>query len=115
MSDSLRKVLLGALIGALMVGFAWHVAGERAKRAPVAAAGRVPAANAATGAASAGTAQDATVAPQAVAVVAVPARLTKFALEIEALGTARANESIDVTAKISNQVTAVRFKEGQQV
>ena len=34
MPDSLRKVLLGTLIGALVVGFAWHIAGERAKRAP---------------------------------------------------------------------------------
>ena len=34
MPDSLRKVLFGTLIGALIVGFAWHIAGERAKRAP---------------------------------------------------------------------------------
>jgi membrane fusion protein (multidrug efflux system) len=36
-------------------------------------------------------------------------------VEIEALGTARANESVDITSKVSNLVTAVRFAEGQQV
>jgi membrane fusion protein (multidrug efflux system) len=45
----------------------------------------------------------------------VPARIERLALEIEALGTAKANESIDVTAKISNIVKAVKFAEGQQV
>ena len=54
-------------------------------------------------------------AARAVAVAVEPARTMRLGLEIEALGTARANESIDVTAKISNQVTAVRFTEGQQV
>jgi membrane fusion protein (multidrug efflux system) len=34
---------------------------------------------------------------------------------MEAIGTARANEAIDVTAKISNRVTAIRFREGQKV
>ncbi len=39
----------------------------------------------------------------------------QFPYEIEALGTARANEAIEVTAKISNVVTAIRFREGQAV
>ncbi len=39
MPDSLRKVLLGTLIGAFIVGFAWHIAGERAKRAPASMGG----------------------------------------------------------------------------
>ena len=46
MPDSLRKVLLGTLIGALIVAFAWHIAGERAKRAP-AVVGAAPGAAAA--------------------------------------------------------------------
>ena len=49
------------------------------------------------------------------AVVAVPVREARLTLEAEALGTARANESVDVTAKVSNLVTAMRFAEGQQV
>jgi membrane fusion protein, multidrug efflux system len=39
----------------------------------------------------------------------------QFPYELEALGTARANEAIEVTAKISNIVTAIRFREGQRV
>lgn len=38
-----------------------------------------------------------------------------FAQDVEAIGTARANEAVDVTAKISNRVTAIAFREGQQV
>jgi membrane fusion protein (multidrug efflux system) len=48
-------------------------------------------------------------------VVVAPARIEHLAVEVEALGTARANESVDVTAKVSNLVTAIRFVEGQQV
>jgi membrane fusion protein (multidrug efflux system) len=48
-------------------------------------------------------------------VIAVPVRVEPLAVEIEALGTAHANESVDVTAKVSNLVAAIRFAEGQQV
>jgi membrane fusion protein (multidrug efflux system) len=50
-----------------------------------------------------------------VAVVVAPVRVERLAFELEALGTALANESVDVTAKVANQVTKVRFDEGQQV
>ena len=117
MPDSLRKVLLGTLIGALIVGFAWHIAGERAKRAP-ASMGSPPGASMAGGkpGASAGKpggggAGGGPVIP----VVATPSRIEHLSLEVEALGTARASESIDVTSKVSNVVTAIRFTEGQQV
>ena len=36
-------------------------------------------------------------------------------VEIEAVGTARANESVDVTSKASNTVVAIRFNEGDLV
>jgi membrane fusion protein (multidrug efflux system) len=36
-------------------------------------------------------------------------------VEIEAVGTARANESVEVTSKVSNQITAIRFREGGYV
>jgi membrane fusion protein (multidrug efflux system) len=112
MPESLRKVLLGAVLGAFVVGFAWHLAGERAKRAPAASGGGGPPAAAVAGARpGGGTMGGGPVIP----VVAVPARLERLSLEIEALGTARARESVDITAKVSNQVTAVRFTEGQQV
>jgi membrane fusion protein, multidrug efflux system len=118
MPESFRKVLFGTVIGAVLVGFAWHIMGERAKRAPVATGAPAAAAQAA----GAGPVQPAGGARSGggmgappVAVVAVPARTARLGLEIEALGTARANESIDVTAKVANQVTAVRFAEGEQV
>jgi membrane fusion protein (multidrug efflux system) len=107
MSDSLRKVLFGALIGAFVVGFGWHAMSQRAKRAPVSAtaapqAGAKPGDKPATGG-------------PATPVIVVPVRSERLSLEIEALGTARANESVDVTAKVSNLVTAIRFNEGQQM
>jgi membrane fusion protein (multidrug efflux system) len=111
MPESLRKVLLGTVIGAFIVGFAWHIAGERAKRAPEAMGGRPPA-SATPGVARPGGQGGG---GPTVPVVATPSRLERLSLEVEALGTARANESMDVTSKVSNVVTAVRFEEGQQV
>lgn len=104
----MRKVLFGTLIGALVVGFAWHLAGERAKRAP-ATMGGPPAASKPAG----GTAQGG--GGPVVPVVATAVRTEKLSLEVEALGTAKASESVDITAKVSNLVTAIRFDEGQQV
>lgn len=105
MTESIKKALLGAVAGALLVGFAWHASSERAKRAPAAAA--------TTQAGKPGTAGRSGSGP--VGVVAAPARIERLALEIEALGTAHANESVDVTSKVSNLVTEVHFDEGQQV
>ena len=110
MADSLRKVLFGTLLGACVVAFAWHIAGERAKRAPVvsAAASKPGAGTGKPGGPGAGGGS-------VIPVVATPSRTQQLSLEVEALGTARASESIDVTAKVSNLVTAIRFTEGQQV
>ena len=112
MLDTIKKVLLGAVAGALLVGFVWHAMNERAKRAPLPGSPPVAQTAAKPGGGKAGPAG---AGAPAVGVIAVPARIERLALEIEALGTAKANESIDVTAKASNIVTAVRFTEGQQV
>jgi membrane fusion protein (multidrug efflux system) len=109
MLDTSKKVLLGAVAGALLVGFVWHAANERAKRAPM---GGPPPGMASGKPGSAGKPGPG---GPPTDVIAVPARLERLALEIEALGTAKANESVDITAKVSNLVTAVRFQEGQQV
>jgi membrane fusion protein (multidrug efflux system) len=56
--------------------------------------------------------------PQAartVAVVTTSPVKKEFAHEVEALGTVRANESVDVTAKVADRVAAIHFTEGQQV
>ncbi|HEX6996840.1 MAG TPA: efflux RND transporter periplasmic adaptor subunit [Gammaproteobacteria bacterium] len=51
----------------------------------------------------------------AVAVVTAVARVEPMALEIEAVGTTYANESVEVTSKASNVVTAILFEEGSEV
>ena len=119
MTDTLKKVLLGAIVGALLVVFYSHLTGERAKRNPAAQPGS-PASGAAQpaarpGAGTVGAPARSGASQMAVSVVAAPARVEKLAFELEALGTALANESVDVTAKVANQVSAVRFEEGQQV
>lgn len=51
----------------------------------------------------------------ATSVIAAPVELKDFAGDVEAIGTARANEAVTITAKVSNTVTAIRFQEGQEV
>ncbi len=48
-------------------------------------------------------------------VVVAAATRIDFPLTVEALGTARANESVEIRAKITEMVTAIRFEEGQSV
>jgi membrane fusion protein (multidrug efflux system) len=108
MSDTLKKVLLGAVAGALLVVFYGHISSERAKREPAPMGGPPPSAGARPAAGPGAGAPP-------IAVVAVPVRSEQISFEIEALGTTRANESVDITSKVVNQVTAVRFEEGQQV
>jgi membrane fusion protein (multidrug efflux system) len=110
MSDTVKKVLFGAVAGALLVMFYAHVSDERAKRGGGARGGGAPAAARPSGGAAGGGFSQ-----MPVAVVIAPATAQKISFEIEALGTTRANESVDITAKSVNQVTAVRFTEGQQV
>jgi len=50
-----------------------------------------------------------------VPVVTAAVQQLPLSVQIEALGTARANEAVEVTAKTGNIVTAVRFDEGQHV
>ncbi len=48
-------------------------------------------------------------------VIVAPATRVDFPLTVEALGTARANESIEVRPKISQTITKIEFEEGQFV
>lgn len=52
---------------------------------------------------------------QVIAVVTAPAVVKSMGLQIEAVGTAYANESVEVTSKSSNTITAIRFDEGARV
>ncbi len=49
------------------------------------------------------------------AVTLAPVRSERVSQKLEALGNARANESVDISTKISNIVTAVRFRDGERV
>jgi membrane fusion protein, multidrug efflux system len=88
---------LVALAAVALVGGAWYLfaAGKPAE----------PAAGAANAQGSART----------VAVVTAHAVKKEFAHEVQALGTLRANESVDITAKVADRVAAIHFNEGQQV
>lgn len=52
-------------------------------------------------------------APASVTLAAV--RSERVSQKLEALGNARANESVDISTKISNIVTAVKFRDGERV
>ena len=62
----------------------------------------------------AGPKQRGTQAREVVVATAHP-QLKNFALEVEALGTVRANESVDITSKVADRVVAIHFEEGKQV
>ena len=113
MTDTIKKVLLGAVVGALLVVFYGHVSSERAKRDPSAKGGPPAAATGRPAGGPPGGAGAFSAMP--IGVLAVPVRSEQISFELEALGTTRANESVEITAKVVNQVTAVRFTEGQQV
>jgi len=48
-------------------------------------------------------------------VTLAPVRAERISQKLEALGNARANESVDISTKISNIVTAVMFRDGERV
>jgi membrane fusion protein (multidrug efflux system) len=48
-------------------------------------------------------------------VALAPVRAERVSRKLEALGNARANESVDISAKASNIVTAVKFRDGERV
>jgi membrane fusion protein (multidrug efflux system) len=50
-----------------------------------------------------------------VTVVTAAAKREPMGIAIEAVGTTRANESVQVTSKASNTITAIRFKESEDV
>lgn len=90
-----QTITIAALVLAALIGGAWYFLGDSKSSAPAAA--------------------DAQGAGRSVAVVAAQPVKKRFAHEVEALGTVRANESVDITAKIADRVAAIHFKEGQQV
>jgi len=91
--NGLVIVVLAALV---LIGGAWYLFAGAKSSAPTA------------GGPNAGG-------PRTVAVVTGHPTKKEFAYEVEALGTLRANESVDITAKVADRVAAIHFSEGQQV
>lgn len=81
-------------------------------RMRLAAAVSVVCAAFATGPSAAGAAGQPAAGP---AVVVAPATQLSFPLTVQALGNARANESVEIRPRISQVITAIRFTEGQEV
>ena len=48
-------------------------------------------------------------------VITRAAHIEQMGIEIEAVGTTQANESVEITSKASNTITAIRFREGEVV
>ena len=89
-------LVIVALAALLLIGGAWYLFAGGKSAAPV---GGGP--NAKGG--------------RSVAVITTHPANKEFAYEVEALGTLRANESVDITAKVADRVAAIHFTEGQQV
>jgi len=104
MPRTARNLMLLLLVLGLGLAGGWYLAREQA-------GGPAAPAAASTDRASVGSSGP----PRETAVIAAPIRYASFDNEVEALGTARANESINVTAETAKIVTAIRFEEGEQV
>jgi membrane fusion protein (multidrug efflux system) len=90
-------IAIAALVLAALIGAGWYFLGG-SKSGPASAGGPGGAGG-----------------RMSVAVIAAQPELKDFAQEVEALGTVRANESVDITAKVADRVAAIHFVEGQQV
>ena len=95
---NLRSIAVGAALLIALIGIGWFAVSDG--DAPR------PGGLAAPGGAGPG---------EPVSVLVASAKLQPFAQDMEAIGTARANEALDITAKVSNRVVAIHFREGQQV
>lgn len=110
-----RNIITAISITIALVAGGWaYYATQRAH--PSEQTSRVPSGHAASpGEAVASTARPSGSGRASVAVIAAVARAERLVSQINALGTARANEAVEVTSKVSNTVTAVRFADGQRV
>jgi len=100
----MQRLLSIAIVAGIIAALAWVYVSRR----PETAAGP-------PGAPAAAAPGRGALSTRAVPVVTVPVVEAPMAVEIEALGTARANEAVEITSKAGNLVTAVRFQEGQRM
>ena len=115
MADT-RSIVTGASIALALLCAGWAVYESKHQAAPGGfagaqqgrpAAGGAPAAGGRPGAAGGGG--------DAIPVLTATAENRQINVGLEAIGTANANESVSVTSKTSNLVTAIRFNDGQNV
>jgi membrane fusion protein (multidrug efflux system) len=106
---NLRSIAVGAALVLALGALGWFAVSN----------GDAPATNIRSGAAGTGmggSGSGAGFGPAApVGVLVATVSRVPFALELEAIGNARANEAVDITAKTSNRITVIHFREGQQV
>jgi membrane fusion protein (multidrug efflux system) len=107
---NLRSIAVGAAVVITLAGLGWFAISNGDSPAPASTSsmGGRPQAAAPAGRPNFGPGGP-------VSVVTVTLKRESYAQQMEAVGTARANEAVDITAKLSNRVTAIRFREGQQV
>lgn len=110
-----RNIITAASVAIALIagGWAYHVT-QRASPAEESPTAR-PGATVSSGQAVASVPRQSGSGRNSVAVIAAIAKPERFVSQINALGTARANEAVEVTSKVSNTVTAVRFEDGQRV
>src|SRR5688572_21894314 len=121
MADS-RNIVTAASVAIAVVAGAWAIYVTTTKHEPVAeSSAGVPSraerqrAQGAAGQAVAASGGARSALGGSVAVFTAVVKTERLTSSISALGTARANEAVEVTSKISNTVTAVRFTDGQRV
>jgi membrane fusion protein (multidrug efflux system) len=101
------RLIIAGIVAAIVVALAYVYVSRRPGLMAVPTPASAPAASAPT----AGP----TLSQQAVGVVTARVENVPLAIQIEALGTARASEAVNITSKIANMITAVHFTEGQRV
>jgi membrane fusion protein (multidrug efflux system) len=106
---NLRSIAVGAAVVITIAGLGWFAISNGDSPGPAQSMGGGPPAARPQGA------RPAFGPGGPVTVVTVTLKREAFARQMEAVGTARSNEAVDITAKLSNRVTAIRFREGQQV
>lgn len=107
---NLRSIAVGAAVVITLAGLGWFAISNGDSPTPAQSMGGRPPSARPPGGARANFGPNGPI-----SVVTVTLKRESFAREMEGVGTARANEAVDITSKTSNRVTAIRFREGQQV
>jgi membrane fusion protein, multidrug efflux system len=107
---NLRSIAVGAAVVITLAGLGWFAISNGDSPTPAQSMGGRPPAARPQGGARPGFGPSGPI-----SVVTVTLKRQSFARQMEAVGTARANEAVDITSKTSNRVTKILFREGQQV